>query len=50
MNALKFINLVEIGKILFELREAEIGYLTGRINNTHGLVRFSWPLTHDRVS
>ena len=50
MKALTFINLVEICALLFELWEAEIGYLTGRVNNTLVLARLSWPLTHDRVS
>ena len=50
MKALTFINLVKIGAIIFELSEAEIGYLTARVNNTLVLARLSWPLIHDRVS
>ena len=34
MKALTFINLVEICALFFELWEAEIDYLTGRVNNT----------------
>ena len=34
MKALKYASLVEIAPIVFELWEAEIGYLTSRVNNT----------------
>ena len=50
MKALTFINLVEICALPFELWEAEIGYLTGRVNDTLVLTHLSWLLTHDRVS
>ena len=51
MKALKYVELVEIGIIVFELFKAEIGYLTGRVDNTLVCMRIfffaiSWLLTH----
>ena len=51
MKTLKYVDLVEISAIVFELYE--IGYLTGRVNNTLVCLHVflvSWPLTRDHVS
>jgi len=34
MEGIKYINLVEIGSVFFELREVEIGNFSVRVNNT----------------
>ena len=34
MEGIKYINLVEIGSVVFELREVEIGDFSVRVNNT----------------
>ena len=47
MKTLKYVDLVEIGTIVFELWWAEIGYLTGHVNNTllyaYFLTADTWP-------
>jgi len=35
MEDIKYINLVEIGPVVFELREVEISNFLVRVNNTH---------------
>jgi len=37
MEGIKYINLVEIGSVAFELWEVEIGDFSVRVNNTHVL-------------
>ena len=44
--------IYKIGRIIFELWEAEIGYWIGHMNNTYTCVpaHQSWPLTHNHMS
>jgi len=35
MEGIKYINLVEIGSVVFELREVELGNFSVRVNNTY---------------
>jgi len=37
MEGIKYINLVKIGSVVFELREVEIGDFLVRVNNTRVL-------------
>ena len=47
MEGITYVNLIEIGAVVIEIRGAENGELAVPVNNTLVL---SWPLTHDRVS
>ena len=47
MEGIKYVNLIEIGIVVIEIRGVE----NGELAVTHFWVtRLSWPLTHDRVS
>ena len=49
----KYVNLVEIGKVVLEIQKAEFGNFTVPVNNTLVCLMsylFSWPLTHYCVS
>ena len=50
MEGIKYVNLIEIGPVVIEIRGAENGKLAVPVNNTLCVTRLSWPLTHNRVS
>ena len=50
LKYLKYVNLVEIGPIVFELGEGEIGYYTSRINNTLACQRIFLGMCLDQVN
>ena len=52
MEGIKYVNLIEIGPVVIEIRGAENGELAVPVNNTvvSHITRLSWLLTHDCVS
>ena len=50
MEGIKYVNLIEIGPVVIEIRGTENGELAVPVNNTLARHTVSWPLTHDRVS
>ena len=50
MEGIKFVNLIEIGPVVIEIRGAENGELAVPVITHLCVTRLSWPLTHDRVS
>ena len=50
MEDIKYVNLIETGVVVIEIRGAENGKLEAPVNNTFVRhTRLSWPLTHNRV-
>ena len=45
-----YVNLIEIGPVVIEIREVENDDLVVLVNNTLVAAHLSWPLTHNLVS
>ena len=50
MDGIKYVNLIEIGPMVIEIRGAENGELAVPVSNTLMRHTASWLLTHDCVS
>ena len=50
MEGMKYVNLIEIGPVVIEIRGTKNGELAVLVNNTPVSHTVSVPLTHDRVS
>ena len=50
MEGIKYVNLIEIGSVVMEIRGVENGELAVPVNNTLVSHTANWLLTHDRVS
>ena len=50
MEGIKYVNLIEIGKVVIEIQGVKNGELAVPVNNNLCVTWLSWLMTHDRVS